>query len=196
MMPSSGGRFEVMRDGKPVFQKSKVGRHAQPPVHAAVHVEGDVLVLCLLDEVPQDERRDPGVGVGDDECALVRGVRGVDGGGGTAGAHHARDARSDDVPDSEQLRRDFRSDGSRCERRTEGLFRNVFPGAERGHRPRVREGWRRLAAGLVLLTGAALATINRLPVLLLPGDVFASRAPDPVLQQVEHFGNGFVIATL
>lgn len=30
MMPSSGGRFEVMRDGKPVFQKSKVGRHAQP----------------------------------------------------------------------------------------------------------------------------------------------------------------------
>ncbi len=36
-----------------------------------------------------------------------------------------------------------------------------------------------------LLTGAALATINRLPVLLLPGDVFASRAPDPVLQQLE-----------
>jgi len=36
-----------------------------------------------------------------------------------------------------------------------------------------------------LVTGAALATINRLPVLLLPGDVFASRAPDPVLQQLE-----------
>src|SRR5437870_11918158 len=36
-----------------------------------------------------------------------------------------------------------------------------------------------------MLTGAALATINRLPVLLLPGDVFASRIPDPVLQQVE-----------
>lgn len=36
-----------------------------------------------------------------------------------------------------------------------------------------------------MLTGAALATINRLPVLLLPGDVFASRAPDPVLQQLE-----------
>src|ERR671916_1007577 len=31
-----------------------------------------------------------------------------------------------------------------------------------------------------MVTGAALATINRLPVLLLPGDVFASRAPDPV----------------
>src|SRR5436305_6385932 len=36
-----------------------------------------------------------------------------------------------------------------------------------------------------MITGAALATVNRLPVLLLPGDVFASRIPDPVLQQVE-----------
>jgi len=36
-----------------------------------------------------------------------------------------------------------------------------------------------------MVTGAALATINRLPVLLLPGDVFASRRPDPVLQQLE-----------
>jgi len=36
-----------------------------------------------------------------------------------------------------------------------------------------------------MITGAAAATINRLPVLLLPGDVFASRRPDPVLQQLE-----------
>src|SRR5438552_10613444 len=36
-----------------------------------------------------------------------------------------------------------------------------------------------------MVTGAALATINRLPVLLLPGDVFASHVPDPVLQQLE-----------
>src|SRR5712692_10659939 len=36
-----------------------------------------------------------------------------------------------------------------------------------------------------MVTGAALATINRLPVLLLPGDIFASRLPDPVLQQIE-----------
>jgi 3D-(3,5/4)-trihydroxycyclohexane-1,2-dione acylhydrolase (decyclizing) len=36
-----------------------------------------------------------------------------------------------------------------------------------------------------MVTGAAGATINRLPVLLLPGDVFASRRPDPVLQQLE-----------
>ncbi len=41
-----------------------------------------------------------------------------------------------------------------------------------------------------LVTAAALAHVNRLPVLLLPGDVFASRAPDPVLQQVEDFQHG------
>ncbi|NRR30684.1 3D-(3,5/4)-trihydroxycyclohexane-1,2-dione acylhydrolase (decyclizing) [Oxalobacteraceae bacterium] len=45
-----------------------------------------------------------------------------------------------------------------------------------------------------LLTAAALAHVNRLPVLLLPGDVFASRAPDPVLQQLEDFGDGSVSA--
>jgi 3D-(3,5/4)-trihydroxycyclohexane-1,2-dione acylhydrolase (decyclizing) len=36
-----------------------------------------------------------------------------------------------------------------------------------------------------MITGAATATVNRLPVLLLPGDVFACRQPDPVLQQLE-----------
>ena len=38
-----------------------------------------------------------------------------------------------------------------------------------------------------MVTGAALATINRLPVLLLPGDIFASRKVAPVLQQLESF---------
>ena len=37
-----------------------------------------------------------------------------------------------------------------------------------------------------MLTGAALATIDRIPVLLLPSDVFATRKPDPVLQQLEY----------
>jgi 3D-(3,5/4)-trihydroxycyclohexane-1,2-dione acylhydrolase (decyclizing) len=45
-----------------------------------------------------------------------------------------------------------------------------------------------------MVTAAALAHINRLPVLLLPGDVFASRRPDPVLQQIEDFGDGTVSA--
>ena len=40
-----------------------------------------------------------------------------------------------------------------------------------------------------MVTAAAVAHLNRLPVLLLPGDVFASRLPDPVLQQVEDFSD-------
>src|SRR5215217_9069140 len=36
-----------------------------------------------------------------------------------------------------------------------------------------------------MVTGAAVATVNRLPVLLLPGDVFATRAPGTVLQELE-----------
>ncbi|HET6971459.1 MAG TPA: 3D-(3,5/4)-trihydroxycyclohexane-1,2-dione acylhydrolase (decyclizing) [Phenylobacterium sp.] len=45
-----------------------------------------------------------------------------------------------------------------------------------------------------MVTAAALAHVNRLPVLFLPGDVYASRRPDPVLQQVEAFGDGTVSA--
>ncbi|RQR31421.1 3D-(3,5/4)-trihydroxycyclohexane-1,2-dione acylhydrolase (decyclizing) [Burkholderia sp. Bp9143] len=45
-----------------------------------------------------------------------------------------------------------------------------------------------------LVTAAALAHVNRLPVLLLPGDTFVSRAPDPVLQQIEDFHDGGVSA--
>jgi 3D-(3,5/4)-trihydroxycyclohexane-1,2-dione acylhydrolase (decyclizing) len=40
-----------------------------------------------------------------------------------------------------------------------------------------------------MVTAAAVAHANRLPVLLLPGDVFAGRRPDPVLQQIEAFGD-------
>ncbi|MCP4317007.1 MAG: 3D-(3,5/4)-trihydroxycyclohexane-1,2-dione acylhydrolase (decyclizing) [Hyphomicrobiales bacterium] len=47
---------------------------------------------------------------------------------------------------------------------------------------------------LNMVTAAGVAHVNRLPVLLLPGDVFANRAPDPVLQQVEDFGDGTVSA--
>jgi 3D-(3,5/4)-trihydroxycyclohexane-1,2-dione acylhydrolase (decyclizing) len=40
-----------------------------------------------------------------------------------------------------------------------------------------------------MVTAAAVAHANRLPVLLLPGDIFAGRRPDPVLQQIEAFGD-------
>ncbi|PCJ91279.1 MAG: 3D-(3,5/4)-trihydroxycyclohexane-1,2-dione acylhydrolase (decyclizing) [Hyphomicrobiales bacterium] len=45
---------------------------------------------------------------------------------------------------------------------------------------------------LNMVTAAALAHVNRLPVLFIPGDIFASRRPDPVLQQVEHFNDGTI----
>ncbi|RJL02849.1 3D-(3,5/4)-trihydroxycyclohexane-1,2-dione acylhydrolase (decyclizing) [Paracoccus aestuarii] len=45
-----------------------------------------------------------------------------------------------------------------------------------------------------MVTAAAVAHVNRLPLLLIPGDVYASRRPDPVLQQIEDFGDGTVSA--
>jgi len=45
-----------------------------------------------------------------------------------------------------------------------------------------------------MVTAAAVAHVNRLPVLLLPGDGFAGRRPDPVLQQVEDFADATVSA--
>jgi 3D-(3,5/4)-trihydroxycyclohexane-1,2-dione acylhydrolase (decyclizing) len=47
---------------------------------------------------------------------------------------------------------------------------------------------------LNMVTAAGVAHADRLPMLLLPGDVFASRLPDPVLQQIEDFGDGTVSA--
>ena len=40
-----------------------------------------------------------------------------------------------------------------------------------------------------MVTASAVAMSNRLPILFLPGDTYANRIPDPVLQQVEHFNN-------
>jgi 3D-(3,5/4)-trihydroxycyclohexane-1,2-dione acylhydrolase (decyclizing) len=45
-----------------------------------------------------------------------------------------------------------------------------------------------------MVTAAAVAHVNRLPVLFLPGDIFANRRPDPVLQQVEDFSDGTISA--
>jgi 3D-(3,5/4)-trihydroxycyclohexane-1,2-dione acylhydrolase (decyclizing) len=47
---------------------------------------------------------------------------------------------------------------------------------------------------LNMVTAAGVAHVNRVPVLFLPGDIFANRAPDPVLQQIEDFGDGTVSA--
>jgi 3D-(3,5/4)-trihydroxycyclohexane-1,2-dione acylhydrolase (decyclizing) len=46
-----------------------------------------------------------------------------------------------------------------------------------------------------MVTAAALAHVNRLPILFIPGDVFANRRPDPVLQQIEDFEDGTISVT-
>ncbi|WP_438750697.1 3D-(3,5/4)-trihydroxycyclohexane-1,2-dione acylhydrolase (decyclizing) [Pararhizobium sp. O133] len=47
---------------------------------------------------------------------------------------------------------------------------------------------------LNMVTAAGVAHVNRIPVLFLPGDIFANRAPDPVLQQIESYGDGTLSA--
>lgn len=47
---------------------------------------------------------------------------------------------------------------------------------------------------LNMVTAAAVAHANRIPILLLPGDVFATRQPDPVLQQIENFHDATISA--
>ena len=67
--------------------------------------------------------------------------------------------------------------------------------AKANFRRRIMAATSSIGPGAVnMVTAAALAHVNRLPVLLLPGDVFANRIPDPVLQQVEHFGDGTISA--
>ena len=47
-----------------------------------------------------------------------------------------------------------------------------------------------------MLTASALAHANRLPLLIISGDVFMNRRPDPVLQQLEHFNNPTITQTM
>ncbi|MQY29657.1 3D-(3,5/4)-trihydroxycyclohexane-1,2-dione acylhydrolase (decyclizing) [Nocardia aurantia] len=63
--------------------------------------------------------------------------------------------------------------------------------AKAAHRRQVGVATSSIGPGaLNMVTAAGVAHANRLPLLLLPGDTFVGRAPDPVLQQVEHFGDG------
>jgi 3D-(3,5/4)-trihydroxycyclohexane-1,2-dione acylhydrolase (decyclizing) len=77
----------------------------------------------------------------------------------------------------------------------QGMAHSAVAFAKANFRTRVMAVTTSIGPGATnLLTAAALAHVNRLPLLLLPGDVFASRAPDPVLQQVEDFEAGDISA--
>lgn len=72
----------------------------------------------------------------------------------------------------------------------QGMAHAAIGFAKQNNRRRIMAVTSSIGPGaLNMVTAAGLATANRIPVLLLPGDVFACRQPDPVLQQVEQFHN-------
>ncbi|MBL8584826.1 MAG: 3D-(3,5/4)-trihydroxycyclohexane-1,2-dione acylhydrolase (decyclizing) [Rhizobiaceae bacterium] len=73
----------------------------------------------------------------------------------------------------------------------QGMAHAAVAYAKANFRRRVMAATTSIGPGaLNMVTAAGLAHVNRLPVLFLPGDVFANRVPDPVLQQTEDFGDG------
>ncbi|MEV0293059.1 3D-(3,5/4)-trihydroxycyclohexane-1,2-dione acylhydrolase (decyclizing) [Nocardia sp. NPDC050710] len=72
----------------------------------------------------------------------------------------------------------------------EGMALAAVGYAKATHRRQVGVATSSIGPGaLNMVTAAGVAHANRLPLLLLPGDTFTGRAPDPVLQQVENFGD-------
>ena len=72
----------------------------------------------------------------------------------------------------------------------QGMVHSAIAYAKANNRQRMMACTSSIGPGATnMVTAAALAHVNRLPVLLLPGDYFASRTPDPVLQQLEDFSD-------
>jgi len=70
----------------------------------------------------------------------------------------------------------------------QGMAHSAIAYAKENNRKKIMAVTTSIGPGAMnLVTAAALATTNRIPVLLLPGDSFACRQPDPVLQQLEQF---------
>ena len=114
---------------------------------------------------------------------LFHGVFAIFGHGNVAGLGEALAARPRSPADLPRAQR--AGDGARGDRLRQGQPPPPADGLHDLGRPRRdQHGHRRRAS----------RTSNRLPVLLLPGDVFASRRPDPVLQQIEDFGDPTVTA--
>ena len=118
----------------------------------------------------------------DAEVPLFGGVFAIFGHGNVAGIGEALYRASRRAADVSRAQR--AGDGARGDRLREGAHAPPDDGVHDVDRAGRHE----------LVTAAALAHVNRLPVLLLPGDIFVTRAPDPVLQQVEDFQDGTVSA--
>ncbi|HME20602.1 MAG TPA: 3D-(3,5/4)-trihydroxycyclohexane-1,2-dione acylhydrolase (decyclizing) [Acetobacteraceae bacterium] len=117
-----------------------------------------------------------------DTVALFGGVWAIFGHGNVAGIGEALSAHRADLPT-------YRAHNEQA------MALAAIGYAKAMHRRRIMACTTSIGPGATnMITAAAVAHVDRLPVLLLPGDVFASRRPDPVLQQVESFGDGTVSA--
>src|SRR3954467_6877814 len=111
---------------------------------------------------------------------LIPAMLGIFGHGNVAGMGQALDEYQDELPfvqgRNEQSLVHMATGYAKANRRTAALAvtASIGPGAAN------------------MVTGAALATVNRLPVLLFPGDTYATRRQGPVLQQLEHATEGDV----
>lgn len=73
-------------------------------------------------------------------------------------------------------------------RNEQGMAHAAMGFAKQSHRKQIYACTSSVGPGAAnMVTAAATASANRIPVLFLPGDTYASRQPDPVLQQIEHF---------
>ena len=116
------------------------------------------------------------------EVPLFGGVWAIFGHGNVAGMGEALHAARDELPT-------FRAHNEQA------MAHAAIAFAKASRRRRMMACTTSIGPGATnMVTAAAVAHVNRLPLLLLPGDVFASRRPDPVLQQVEDFGDGTVSA--
>ncbi|GGM73176.1 3D-(3,5/4)-trihydroxycyclohexane-1,2-dione acylhydrolase (decyclizing) [Longimycelium tulufanense] len=109
------------------------------------------------------------------EAPLFPGVFAIFGHGNVLGLGTALDEHRDDLPT-------WRGHNE------QGMALAAVGYAKATHRRQVGVATSSIGPGAMnMVTAAGVAHANRLPVLLLPGDTFVGRAPDPVLQQVEHF---------
>ncbi|HEX6678886.1 MAG TPA: 3D-(3,5/4)-trihydroxycyclohexane-1,2-dione acylhydrolase (decyclizing), partial [Actinomycetes bacterium] len=105
---------------------------------------------------------------------LIPAAMGIFGHGNVAGLGQALDQYADDLPFIQG-------------RNEQGLVHIASGFAKASRRRAVLAVTASIGPGaLNMVTGAALATVNRLPVLLLPGDTYATRRQGPVLQQLQH----------
>ena len=116
------------------------------------------------------------------EVPYIAGVWAIFGHGNVAGLGEALAAAGDALPT-------YRAHNE------QGMAHSAIAFAKASRRRRAMACTSSIGPGaLNMVTAAGVAHVNRLPVLFLPGDVFAGRRPDPVLQQVEDFADGTVSA--